>query len=326
MKRYSKAIGAGLGTGIGAAIATLVIYLMRQFGVEVPGDVEAAIAVLCTSIVTILGVYFSPANDPLPMKNTSRKKHWGGAWLAPLAFLVPFGDASTASAQCPGGICPLPPVVRTVNRTVTRPAINRSTTRTVVRSFGSSGSVYGYGSTGSTYRQNVSNFGSYSYSYGSNGSSYSVFSNRRWTPLRNLFSRVSGRIQARRAARQARRAVYSVPTVTVYQPAPILYQSCPITVSEPTPVKEFECIQPSKREVAKKDFACIRPGTAVSQYDWREPRGTYVPRWIIRDGKTITQHLIDGFPGEHEPLPAAYVYGLSIDERWMLHDSLHDAG
>lgn len=335
MKRYSKAIGAGVGTGLGAAVSTLIIYLLRQFGVEVPADVEAAIAVICTAVITIIGVYLAPPNDPLPMQSHARKKHWSGAWMLPLlAPVLSLGIGDITQAQyCPGGICPTaPPVVQT-RRVVQRPLVTRS----VTRSYGSTGSVYRYGSTGSTYLPNVSNFTSYSYTYGSTGSR-SAFWGR--GPFRRLLSapfRAFRRARQRAAVNRVQFAYADPVTVPIVR-AYVVDEPVSVDIVQPTQQdvpewfadaqgEPFACIQPGKRKPQQgRTFTCIRPGKAVAVYDWREPRGTYAPRWINRDGKTITQHLIDGFPGEHEPLPSSYVLSLTIDDRWRLHDTLHDAG
>lgn len=56
----NKALAATGGSGLGAAIATIVIHIIRsQFG-PIPDDVTAAIAVLVTAIVTGLAAYFTP--------------------------------------------------------------------------------------------------------------------------------------------------------------------------------------------------------------------------------------------------------------------------
>lgn len=54
-KRNSKAVGAGFG----AAVATIVVLVLRQFGVELGLEVEGAIAVLVTTITT----WLFPANS-----------------------------------------------------------------------------------------------------------------------------------------------------------------------------------------------------------------------------------------------------------------------
>ena len=54
---YSKAVGASLG----AAIATIIIFTLREVGVDLPPAVAGAVNVLVTTLV----VYFAPANQEL---------------------------------------------------------------------------------------------------------------------------------------------------------------------------------------------------------------------------------------------------------------------
>lgn len=52
MKPVPKVAAAG----IGGAVATIVVYVAAQFGVEIPGDVGAAIA----TVVAFASAYLKP--------------------------------------------------------------------------------------------------------------------------------------------------------------------------------------------------------------------------------------------------------------------------
>lgn len=67
--RNSKAIGSG----VGASLAMLLVYLVRTFTVlEIPVEVEITLGVMLTTLVT----WLSPANTepPNPDAVTYRKK------------------------------------------------------------------------------------------------------------------------------------------------------------------------------------------------------------------------------------------------------------
>jgi len=46
--------------------------------------------------------------------------------------------------------------------------------------------------------------------------------------------------------------------------------------------------------------------------------------WIIRDGRSVTDHLIHGYPGLHSPQNPSFVYSLSVSQQYNLHDRLHE--
>ena len=54
--KNSKAFGAG----IGASIASVVVFVIRQTGLELPAEVEATFVALISAVVT----WFFPANEP----------------------------------------------------------------------------------------------------------------------------------------------------------------------------------------------------------------------------------------------------------------------
>ena len=63
MKRYSKAVGATAGGGIGLALAILVTWVLEQSGIQAPERIESAIGVIFTWLLSVVGVYVAPAND-----------------------------------------------------------------------------------------------------------------------------------------------------------------------------------------------------------------------------------------------------------------------
>lgn len=81
MMPYSKAVGGG----VGAAISVIVVWALREFaGLEISGEVQASLAVICTALV----VYLMPANAPIepgdPTKPTGTNSLIGMLVLIPL--------------------------------------------------------------------------------------------------------------------------------------------------------------------------------------------------------------------------------------------------
>lgn len=58
-----KALGAAAGGGVGAALALLVVWLLREAGMEPPDGVEAALAVILGAVVSYAGGWLP--RDPL---------------------------------------------------------------------------------------------------------------------------------------------------------------------------------------------------------------------------------------------------------------------
>ena len=68
-KKYSKAIGAG----IGVAISIIVIWLLSLVNIDVPADVKPAIEIVLTALITIAATYLAPANVQPPQKAKPRE-------------------------------------------------------------------------------------------------------------------------------------------------------------------------------------------------------------------------------------------------------------
>lgn len=58
-----KALGAAAGGGVGAALALLTVWLLREAGLEPPDGVEAALAVILGAVVSYAGGWLP--RDPL---------------------------------------------------------------------------------------------------------------------------------------------------------------------------------------------------------------------------------------------------------------------
>lgn len=59
----TKALGGGLGAGIGLEINNILMYLVQvKCGIRVPDSVEESFGVILVALVAYLAVYMSPAN------------------------------------------------------------------------------------------------------------------------------------------------------------------------------------------------------------------------------------------------------------------------
>ena len=64
LKRNSKAFGALTGSGVGAAISTILVCAVESFSaVDFPDPVETAITLLITATVAAVTTWYFPANE-----------------------------------------------------------------------------------------------------------------------------------------------------------------------------------------------------------------------------------------------------------------------
>ena len=178
-----------------------------------------------------------------------------------------------------------------------------------------------------------------SVSYGSVGSSYGSFGSRLGGRLfggRGLLGRIADRFQARRANRLNRRAVrqssYGCNGSRVSGSYTITYMADARCIQAPQSVDGLNIIQPTTAPapiVWPTNQNCpggICPTPTFPFSSRAEPVRAYRPEWIIRDGKSVYRHLVDGFPGEHAPISPSQLAGLSQSELYRIHDSLHNHG
>lgn len=62
----TKAHAAGISGAVGAALATIVVAVLRRRGVYLGPEVEAAVGVVIVAAIGWIGTYRSPANEPKP--------------------------------------------------------------------------------------------------------------------------------------------------------------------------------------------------------------------------------------------------------------------